>query len=95
MSDNRLTDKLPVRRLLSGKMLLLLLTQLGKVLLFLLLRAIGINGVHDQGRLHTHDGAIAAVHSLYFSRNQTIGHIACSSTAITFTANTVKGETVM
>lgn len=44
-----LIDKLTDNGLLIGKMLFFsFLTQLGEVLLFLLLCAIGIDGVHDQ-----------------------------------------------
>ena len=39
----------------------LALCELGEETLLLLLRAVGVNWVHDQRRLHTHGGAVAAV----------------------------------
>merc|ERR1712168_365823 len=40
--------------------------------------------MHDQGGLDTHHGAVAAVHPLHLSGDQTIRHVAGASTAVTF-----------
>lgn len=58
-------------------------TQPGQVFLLLFLCAVSIDGVHDQWGLHTHDRAIAAVHSLHLTRDETVRHVTCASTAVT------------
>lgn len=63
---------------------LLGLTQPGQILLLLLLGAIRIDGMHDQRRLHAHDRTVAAVHAFDFPGDQTVGHVACPRTAVTF-----------
>ena len=49
--------------------------QFGQIFLTLLLRAVGVYGVHDQGALHTHGAAIATVHTLYLARHQAVADI--------------------
>ena len=69
------------------------LTQPGEVLLLLLLCAVGVDGMHDEGRLNAHDGAISAVHSLHLSGDQTVRNITHTGTSKTFTSNTGRGIT--
>ncbi len=58
------------------------LTQSGQVFLLLLLIAVSIDRVHNQRGLHTHDRAIATVHSLHLTRDETVRHITCARAAV-------------
>ena len=49
--------------------------ELGEVFLALRVRAIGVDRVHDEGGLHAHGGAVAAVHSLDLAGGQAIADI--------------------
>ena len=46
------------------------------------IRAIGIDRIHHQRRLHRHHRAIAAIHPLHLARDQAIGHISRPQPAI-------------
>ena len=46
------------------------------------LRAVGVDRVHDEGRLHAHGGAIAAIDALYLAGHQAIRRVGHSGTAV-------------
>ena len=56
--------------------------QTGQVFLALDVAAIGVDRVHDQGRLHRHHRPIAAIHTLNLAGDQTVGDIARTQPAI-------------
>ena len=56
--------------------------QLRQVFLALLLRAIGVDRIHHEARLHRHHRAVAAIDPLYLARDQAVGHIASADPAI-------------
>jgi len=45
---------------------------------------VGIDRIHHQRRLHRHRRSVAGIHTLQFARDQTIGNITKSRTAILF-----------
>ena len=58
--------------------------ELRQVLLALLFRAVGEDGIHDERGLHRHHRAIAGVHRLDFARDEAIADIAGADAAIFF-----------
>ena len=56
--------------------------QLGQVLAALLLRAVGVDRVHDQGRLHAHGRAVAAVDALDLAGDQAVGDMVDAGPAV-------------
>ena len=48
------------------------------------IRAIGIDRIHHQRRLHRHHRAVAAVHPLHLAGDQAVGHIARPQPAVLF-----------
>src|SRR4029453_9420025 len=56
--------------------------QLGQELLPLGLRAVGVDRVHDQARLHAHGGAVAGVHALDLAGDQAVADIVHAGAAI-------------
>ena len=58
----------------------------------LLLAAIGVDGMHDQARLHAHRGAIAAVDPLHLPRDESIGDVVHAGAAIALDGRAEQAE---
>ena len=56
--------------------------ELRQIFLALLLRAIGMDRIHHQRRLHAHHRAVAGIDALDLARHQAVGHIAGAEPAI-------------
>src|SRR5215475_6612274 len=66
--------------------------QLRQVFLSLGFTAKSIDRIHDEARLYAHCRAIAAVDTLYLTRNQTVRDIVDPGAAVTFDRRAEKAE---